>query len=70
MWFFLLLPLNGDVSLHYATVKLGTPGMKFLVALDTGSDLFWVPCECTRCASIDGTSYASVSLFQLFFLTL
>uniref|UniRef100_A0A7N0TUM4 Peptidase A1 domain-containing protein n=1 Tax=Kalanchoe fedtschenkoi TaxID=63787 RepID=A0A7N0TUM4_KALFE len=45
--------------LHYASVKLGTPGMKFLVALDTGSDLFWVPCECSRCAPTDGTTYAS-----------
>ncbi|KAL3525228.1 hypothetical protein ACH5RR_013600 [Cinchona calisaya] len=38
--------------LHYTTVTLGTPGMKFMVALDTGSDLFWVPCDCGRCASI------------------
>ncbi|KAK3037142.1 hypothetical protein RJ639_031029 [Escallonia herrerae] len=43
--------------LHYTTVTLGTPGIKFLVALDTGSDLFWVPCECSRCASIDNTAY-------------
>ncbi|GJY80024.1 aspartyl protease family protein 1-like protein [Tanacetum coccineum] len=45
--------------LHYTTVSLGTPGQKFLVALDTGSDLFWVPCECSRCASIDDTPYTS-----------
>nr|GEV93721.1 aspartyl protease family protein 1-like [Tanacetum cinerariifolium] len=45
--------------LHYTTVSLGTPGQKFLVALDTGSDLFWVPCECSRCASIDDTPYSS-----------
>ncbi|XP_023766889.1 aspartyl protease family protein 1 isoform X2 [Lactuca sativa] len=45
--------------LHYTTVSLGTPGQKFLVALDTGSDLFWVPCECSRCASIDNTPYSS-----------
>ncbi|KAL3527251.1 hypothetical protein ACH5RR_011907 [Cinchona calisaya] len=37
--------------LHSTKVKLGTPGMKFMVALDTGSDLFWVPCDCGRCAS-------------------
>lgn len=48
-------------SLHYATVTLGTPGMKFLVALDTGSDLFWVPCDCSKCASIEGKRYSSVS---------
>lgn len=45
--------------LHYTTVTLGTPGTKFLVALDTGSDLFWVPCDCTKCAPIQGTTYAS-----------
>ncbi|XP_024975810.1 aspartyl protease family protein 1-like [Cynara cardunculus var. scolymus] len=45
--------------LHYTTVSLGTPGQKFLVALDTGSDLFWVPCECSRCASIDNTPFSA-----------
>ncbi|KAI3962546.1 hypothetical protein MKW92_030438 [Papaver armeniacum] len=35
--------------LHYAFVSLGTPSLPFLVALDTGSDLFWVPCNCTSC---------------------
>ncbi|KAF5735915.1 aspartic proteinase-like protein 1-like isoform X4 [Tripterygium wilfordii] len=32
--------------LHYATVELGSPGIKFMVAHDTGSGLFWVPCDC------------------------
>ncbi|ESR38617.1 hypothetical protein CICLE_v10025361mg [Citrus x clementina] len=45
--------------LHYTTVQLGTPGMKFMVALDTGSDLFWVPCECSKCAPTQGSAYAS-----------
>ncbi|XP_061376430.1 aspartyl protease family protein 1 isoform X2 [Gastrolobium bilobum] len=45
--------------LHYTTVQLGTPGVKFMVALDTGSDLFWVPCDCTKCAATDGTAFAS-----------
>lgn len=45
--------------LHYTTVSLGSPGMKFLVALDTGSDLFWVPCDCTQCAPTEGTPYSS-----------
>lgn len=45
--------------LHYTTVQLGTPGMKFMVALDTGSDLFWVPCDCSRCAPTEGSPYAS-----------
>lgn len=34
--------------------------MKFMVALDTGSDLFWVPCECSKCAPTQGSAYASV----------
>ncbi|KMT09314.1 hypothetical protein BVRB_6g134120 [Beta vulgaris subsp. vulgaris] len=51
--------------LHYTTVTLGTPGMKFLVALDTGSDLFWVPCDCTRCAPIQSANYAYASDFEL-----
>uniref|UniRef100_A0A1J3JNS3 Aspartic proteinase-like protein 1 n=1 Tax=Noccaea caerulescens TaxID=107243 RepID=A0A1J3JNS3_NOCCA len=45
--------------LHYTTVKLGTPGLRFMVALDTGSDLFWVPCDCGKCAPTDGATYAS-----------
>ncbi|OIT34319.1 PREDICTED: aspartyl protease family protein 1-like [Nicotiana attenuata] len=36
--------------LHYANVTVGTPGQSFLVALDTGSDLFWLPCNCSSCA--------------------
>ncbi|KAL1370584.1 hypothetical protein HN51_000830 [Arachis hypogaea] len=36
-------------SLHFANVSVGTPPLWFLVALDTGSDLFWVPCNCSSC---------------------
>lgn len=35
--------------LHYANVSVGTPSVWFLVALDTGSDLFWLPCDCVSC---------------------
>ncbi|XP_028774572.1 aspartyl protease family protein 1 [Neltuma alba] len=35
--------------LYYANVSVGTPALSFLVALDTGSDLFWLPCNCTSC---------------------
>nr|DAD46716.1 TPA_asm: hypothetical protein HUJ06_016653 [Nelumbo nucifera] len=45
--------------LHYTTVSLGTPRKKFLVALDTGSDLFWVPCDCNKCTPTLDTSYGS-----------
>jgi hypothetical protein len=44
-------------SLHYAVVALGTPNVTFLVALDTGSDLFWVPCDCVKCAPLTSPSY-------------
>ncbi|XP_061376415.1 aspartyl protease family protein 1-like [Gastrolobium bilobum] len=40
----------GDFGfLHFAKVSVGTPPLLFLVALDTGSDLFWLPCNCTSC---------------------
>jgi len=60
-WFSLTFSFSsGDsYSLHYTTVEIGTPGVKFMVALDTGSDLFWVPCDCTRCAATDSPAFAS-----------
>ncbi|XP_068329461.1 aspartyl protease family protein 1-like [Pyrus communis] len=33
--------------LHYANVSVGTPSTSYLVALDTGSDLLWLPCDCS-----------------------
>ncbi|KAI3865954.1 hypothetical protein MKX03_036813, partial [Papaver bracteatum] len=38
--------------LHYAIVWLGTPKLSFLVALDTGTNLLWVPCDCPSCLSV------------------
>ncbi|XP_059293013.1 aspartyl protease family protein 1-like [Lycium ferocissimum] len=43
------LRLSALGFLHYANVTVGTPGLSFLVALDTGSDLFWLPCDCSKC---------------------
>ncbi|CAN6162690.1 unnamed protein product [Urochloa humidicola] len=43
-------------SLHCADVSVGTPNATFLVALDTGSDLFWVPCDCKQCAPLSGNA--------------
>ncbi|XP_022638921.1 aspartyl protease family protein 1-like isoform X1 [Vigna radiata var. radiata] len=40
-------------------VEIGTSAVKFMVALDTESDLFWVPCDCTRCAATDSPTFAS-----------
>ncbi|XP_042054082.1 aspartyl protease family protein 1-like [Salvia splendens] len=49
--------------LHYSLVSVGTPAVSFLVALDTGSDLFWLPCDCTDCVrSLNSTSGKSVEL--------
>ncbi|XP_022870023.1 aspartyl protease family protein 1-like [Olea europaea var. sylvestris] len=50
-------------SLHYAIVTVGTPALTFLVALDTGSDLFWLPCDCTSCSrSLNSTSGKTLEL--------
>ncbi|KAL5207417.1 hypothetical protein ABZP36_031852 [Zizania latifolia] len=45
-------PGNDFGWLYYTWVDVGTPNTSFLVALDTGSDLFWVPCDCIQCASL------------------
>ncbi|EYU24232.1 hypothetical protein MIMGU_mgv1a022172mg, partial [Erythranthe guttata] len=39
-----------DSNLHYSFIRVGTPAKEFFVALDTGSDIFWLPCDCTNCA--------------------
>uniref|UniRef100_A0A1J3EZ36 Aspartic proteinase-like protein 1 n=2 Tax=Noccaea caerulescens TaxID=107243 RepID=A0A1J3EZ36_NOCCA len=37
-------------ALHYANISVGTPPTWFFVSLDTGSNLFWLPCDCgTTC---------------------
>ncbi|CAH9136204.1 unnamed protein product [Cuscuta epithymum] len=35
---------------HFVKVYVGTPPMPFMVALDTGSSLFWLPCNCIVCS--------------------
>ncbi|XP_062198662.1 aspartyl protease family protein 1-like [Phragmites australis] len=52
--------LNDFGFLHYAVVALGTPNVTFLVALDTGSDLFWVPCDCIKCAPLVSQNYGNL----------
>lgn len=44
-------------GLYYSTIDVGTPSVPFLVALDTGSDLFWLPCECQSCAPTSSPIY-------------
>ncbi|XP_073150823.1 aspartyl protease family protein 1-like [Henckelia pumila] len=53
--------------LHYAIVGVGTPTVSFIVALDTGSDLFWLPCECTNCARFLNTTRGPLPLNQYSF---
>ncbi|PKA58081.1 Aspartic proteinase-like protein 1 [Apostasia shenzhenica] len=49
------LSLGNDFGwLYYTWVDIGTPNVSFLVALDAGSDLFWVPCDCIQCAPLSG----------------
>ncbi|KAL1831003.1 hypothetical protein ACET3Z_000654 [Daucus carota] len=43
--------------LHYTWIDIGMPAVSFLVALDTGSDLSWVPCECVQCAPLSASFY-------------
>jgi hypothetical protein len=52
--------------LYYAFVKLGTPNVTFFVALDTGSDLFWVPCDCKECAALSSPSYGVDIAFKTY----
>ncbi|BBN12215.1 hypothetical protein MPTK1_5g18190 [Marchantia polymorpha subsp. ruderalis] len=55
--------VEGNVSIsfiggfYYSTISVGTPAVPFLVALDTGSDLFWLPCECQSCAPATAPIY-------------
>ncbi|KAJ6398285.1 hypothetical protein OIU77_019145 [Salix suchowensis] len=48
--------------LHYANVSVGTPSISFLVALDTGSNLFWLPCDCSSCVRKLGSPSGPVVL--------
>ncbi|KAK6922967.1 Xylanase inhibitor, C-terminal [Dillenia turbinata] len=43
--------------LHYTWIDIGTPNVSFLVALDAGSDLLWVPCDCIQCAPLSSSYY-------------
>ncbi|WOK94350.1 aspartic proteinase-like protein 1 [Canna indica] len=59
----LLFPSDGSETvslgndfgwLHYTWINIGTPNISFLVALDAGSDLLWIPCDCIQCAPLSG----------------
>lgn len=61
--FFWFWPEN--FSLHYANVSVGTPRTSYLVALDTGSDYLWLPCDCISCVKGFNTSDGEVILIDL-----
>ncbi|XP_031264338.1 aspartic proteinase-like protein 1 isoform X1 [Pistacia vera] len=55
------MSLGNDFGwLHYAWIDIGTPNVSFLVALDAGSDLLWVPCDCVQCAPLSASYYNSL----------
>ncbi|KAL4645574.1 hypothetical protein ACB092_02G243600 [Castanea dentata] len=47
--------------LYYANVSVGTPSLSFLVALDTGSYLFWLPCDCQKNIAFGCSTYTDLS---------
>ncbi|KAK1266004.1 Aspartic proteinase-like protein 1 [Acorus gramineus] len=48
--------------LHYTWIDVGTPNVSFLVGLDAGSDLLWLPCDCLQCAPL--SRYMGASIMQ------
>lgn len=56
-----MISLGNDFGwLHYTWIDIGTPSVSFLVALDAGSDLLWVPCDCLQCAPLSASYYHSL----------
>uniref|UniRef100_A0A7N2M148 Peptidase A1 domain-containing protein n=1 Tax=Quercus lobata TaxID=97700 RepID=A0A7N2M148_QUELO len=62
------LLINNLDFLYYANVSMGTPSVSYLVALDTGSDLFWLPCDCNNstCVTSLPTSSGQVVNFNIY----
>ncbi|KAJ0024910.1 hypothetical protein Pint_08289 [Pistacia integerrima] len=72
----LLFPSHGSQTLyfgnqfywlHYTWIDIGTPNVSFLVALDAGSNILWVPCQCKQCAPLSASYYTSL-VGHFFFL--
>ena len=54
-----------QIRLHYTVIDVGTPNTSFLVALDTGSDQLWIPCQCKQCASTSNVSHLLVRFLNI-----
>lgn len=55
------MSLGNDFGwLYYTWIDIGTPSISFLVALDAGSDLLWVPCDCIQCAPLSSSYYSNL----------
>ena len=56
--------------LHYANGSLGNLSLSFLVVLDTGSDLFWIPCDGQKngCVKALQSSSGAVCYFLLLWI--
>ncbi|GMH06578.1 hypothetical protein Nepgr_008418 [Nepenthes gracilis] len=54
--------------LYYGTITVGKPGLDFLVALDTGSSLFWLPCDCDSCVKTVEFGSGQVLNFNIYSL--
>lgn len=60
------MSLGNDFGwLHYTWIDIGTPSTSFLVALDAGSDLLWIPCDCVQCAPLSSSYYSSLVLLHI-----
>nr|POE55815.1 aspartyl protease family protein 1 [Quercus suber] len=63
------LLINNLDFLYYANVSVGTPSVSYLVALDTGSNLFWLPCDCNNSTCVTSLPTSSGQVCYLLSIT-